>query len=48
MAHTECSSTTGEYELSVDTSSDPALTLEADDRLVFGNVHIQITGNASL
>jgi hypothetical protein len=48
MAHTECSSTIGEYELSVDTSSDPALTLEADDRLVFGDVHIQITGSASL
>ena len=48
LTHAACASSTAEYELSIDLPADPALTLLVDDKLASEDVHIQITGNATL
>jgi hypothetical protein len=48
LTHAGCASSTGEYELSIDLPSDPGLTLMVDDKQVQEDVHIQISGNATL
>jgi hypothetical protein len=48
MAHAACASSTGEYQISIDTSADPGLTLTTDDKLLSDDVRVQITGSASL
>ena len=48
LTHAGCASSTGEYQLSIDLPADPSLTLIVDDKEAMEDVHIQITGNATL